>query len=321
VAAMLILILFQSVFFTDGGVLYGDSELREDGAGILEREADYISLNSVKYRPDKFFMLAVASNICAFMLTGIFYIKLKGLGYSKNLKFSLPKLKYLPFCLYMLLILITGTILINALLVYLGAAGSGVLEVLPLLFYTGGNAAYDMGVLISFVVLPSICEEFFFRSVIAADYEQYGAFCACVFTALAFSLSHFSLKFFPSYFFAAVIFYIIAKITDSILFSIFLHAGYNFFCIYLADKFLGALNFEQNRPMFVFVAAIAFIVSVFFVLNALEAIYYKKGYRNEPSPAPVSEFSPKGAAVKFFKSLISPTFIAAVIVFFIYINV
>lgn len=318
IAAMLILILFQSVFFADGGVLYPD-EPQPDESG--DSAADYISLNGIKYRPDRFFMLAVASNICAFLLTGAFFIKLKGAGYSKNLKLGRPKLSYLPLYMYMLLVLTAGTVLINALLVYFGAADPGASEVLPFVFYTGGNTALDMGVLISFVVLPAVCEEFFFRSVIAAEYERYGAFCACMCTALAFALSHFSLKFFPSYLFAAAVFYILAKITDSVFFAVFLHAGYNFFCIYLADKFLGALNFEQNRVMFIFVSAILFIIFVFLTLNMLEGIYSKKAYGSPGPPAPALAGGPGGAAAGFFKSLVSPPFIAAVIIFFIYINI
>ena len=309
VAAMLILILFQSVFFADAGIA-GPEEGGGDGA-------EYIGLNGVKYRPDRFFMLAVASNVCAFLFTGAFFVKFRGLR-AKDLKLGLPKLKYLPLLLYMLLFLVAGTVLVNALLVCFGWA-DGVGRVMPFLFQTGGNTAYEMGVLISFVVLPAVCEEFFFRSAVAAGYERHGAFCACVFTAAAFSLSHFSPKFFPSYFFAAVVFYITAKVTDSVFFSMLLHAVYNFFCIYLGDKALGALHFEQNWAMFIFVAAIIFLVSVFFVLNALEGIYSKKAYLNEPSPESIPEGGIRGAAAGFLKSLGSPAFIAAVIIFIIYV--
>ena len=302
VAAMLILILFQSVFFADAGFAEP-----EDGA-------EYISLNGTMYRPDSFFMLAVASNMCAFLFTGAFFVKLRGL-HAKNLKLGLPRLRYVPLFLYMLFFLVAGTVLINAL--FFGAAeGNG--SAMPFLFHTGGNAAYDMGVLICFVVLPAVCEEFFFRAVIAADYERHGAFCACVFTAAAFSLSHFSLAFFPSYFFAAAIFYVTAKTTNSVFFAMFLHAGYNFFCVYLGDMVLGALSYEQNWSMFVFLAAVVFVISAFFVLNALEGIYSRKAYGNEPSPESIPEGGLRGAAAGFLKSLGSPVFIAAVIIFFIY---
>ncbi|MCL1793015.1 MAG: CPBP family intramembrane metalloprotease [Oscillospiraceae bacterium] len=316
VAAMLILILFQSALYQAGGAIYPEPEGQE-----AESEAGCISLNGVRYVPDRFFALSVAANVCAFLLPGIIYVKFKSAGHSKKLKFGFPKPQYLPLCLYMVLLLFSGTVLINALLFCFGQSDFGVSGVLPLVFQTGGNAAYDMGVLTGFVLLPAVCEEFFFRSVIAAEYEKHGAFCACALSALGFAISHFSLKFLPSYIFAAIIFYVLAKITNSVFFAMFLHMGYNFFCIYLADKFLGALNFEQNRAMFVFVVAIIFIVCMFFVLNALEGIYYKKADANEPSPESAGQNGQKNAAAKFLASLASPTFIAAIVIFFVYINI
>ena len=330
IVAMLVLILFQSVFFNISDIIYAEPEATgqteateefEDFQELPDTDGKYIIFNNIKYKPDRFFMLAVISNICAFLLPAVFYVKLKGTGYSKNLKFALPKLKYLSLALYMFIVLISGTVLINSLMFFAGSAEVNPESVLPFMIYTGGNPVYDMGVLISFVILPAVCEEFFYRSALSAEYEKYGAFCAVMITSAAFAMSHFSLKFFPSYFFAAIIFYIIAKITDSVLFSVILHAGYNFYSIYLWDKLSGALKFEQNRFIFIFIAAIIFMVFVMFVLNALESIYYNKAYRNEPSPVNLPENKHKNAVIiRLFKSLLSPTFIAATVIFVIYIN-
>lgn len=321
IAAMIILILFQSVFFTNSDVVYTGSHAAEQPEQPTDNNGiDYISLNNIKYKPDKFFILAVISNICAFLLPAVFYVKLKGAGYSKNLKFAMPKPKYISLTIYMFLVLISGTVLINSLLFYFGSPDAAVESVLPFLFYTGGNPVYDMGVLVSFVILPAFCEEFFFRAVLSAEYEKYGAFCAVMITSAAFSMSHFSLKFFPSYFFAAIIFYILSKITNSILFSIILHAGYNFCSIYLWDKLLGVLKFEQNRIIFIFLTAVILIVFINLVLNSLEGIYYKKAYNNEPSPVYLPENKPGGALiVRLGRSFLSPTFIAAAIIFFVYV--
>lgn len=321
IAAMIILILFQSVFFTHGDVIYTDPPQQQaQTENSAETGIDYITLNNIKYKPDRFFILAVISNICAFLLPAVFYIKLKGAGYSKNLKLDLPKPKYIFLSVYMFLVLVSGTVLINSLMFYFGGAEANIESVLPFLFYTGGNPVYDMGVLISFVVLPAFCEEFFFRSVLSAEYEKYGTFCAVIITSAAFAMSHFSLKFFPSYFFAAIIFYIIAKITNSVLFAMILHAGYNFCSIYLWDKLLGVLKFEQNRVIFIFITAVIFIIFICFALNSLEGIYYKKAYSNEPSPVNLAENKRRRAGiVKLFRSFFAPTFIAAAIIFFVYI--
>ncbi|MCL1859520.1 MAG: CPBP family intramembrane metalloprotease [Oscillospiraceae bacterium] len=322
IAAMIILILFQSVFFTNSDVVYtepvGGQSLQSDQ--IIDENIDFIALNNIKYKPDKFFILAVISNICAFLLPAVFYIKLKGAGYSKNLKLDLPKPKYIALVIYMFLVLISGTVLINSLMFYFGGPAANIESVLPFMFFTGGNPVYDMGILISFVILPAFCEELFFRAVLSAEYEKYGAFCAVIITSAAFAMSHFSLKFFPSYFFAAIIFYILAKITNSVLYAMILHAGYNFCSIYLLDKLLGVLKFEQNRVIFIFLISIILIIFINLVLNNLEGIYYKKAYGNEPSPVVLPENKRRGTIiVKLSKSFFSPTFLAAIIIFIIYI--
>ena len=322
IASMIILILFQSVFFKISDVIYAEPEettQSEDEISSVE-QFDYISLNNIKYKPDKFFILAVISNICAFLLPAVFYIRLKGAGYSKILKFDIPKLKYLSLSIYMFFVLVLGTVLINSLTFYFGGADATVESILPLLFYTGGNPVYDMGIFIAFIILPAFCEEFFYRSVLSAEYERYGAFCAVIMTSLAFSMSHFSLRLFPSYFFAALIFYIVAKITNSVFFSMIIHALYNFCSIYLWDKLLGVLKFEQNRVIFIFITAIIFVIFISLVLNNLENIYYKKAYNNEPSPVYLPENKPRRTAVvRLFRSFFTPTFIVAVIIFFVYV--
>ena len=337
IAAMVILILFQGVFFANGDVIYTEPEIPPgDGdyvaaAGLSAGGGDFMIFNNIKYKPDKFFILAVISNLCAFLLPAVFYIKIKGAGYSKNLKLCMPKPRYIALSLYMFFALISGAVLINSLLFYSSGTEAVSENVLPFIFHTGGNPVYDTGVFISFVILPAFCEEFFFRSVLSAEYEKYGSFCAAVITSAAFAMSHFSLKFFPSYFFAAIILYILAKITNSVLLAVILHAGYNFFNIYLWDKISGVLNFEQNRFIFIFVTAVIFTVMIIFVLNGLEMIYYKKAYNNEPSPVFLQEINRDGknkknkyktaAVIRLFKSVFSPTFIAATVIFFIYINI
>ena len=333
IAAMVVLILFQGAFFKIDSVVYSEPELSPGNGDYAEMKSggDFIIFNNVKYKPDRFFIMAVASNICAFLLPAVFYVKIKGEGYSKKLKFALPKPKYIPLVIYMFFALISGAILINSLMFYSGGAEISPESVLPFVFHTGGNPVYDAGVLISFVLLPALCEEFFFRSVLSAEYEKYGSFCAVIITSAAFAMSHFSLEFFPSYFFAAIILYILARVTNSVLLAVILHAGYNFYNIYLWDKLSGVLNFEQNRFIFIFIAAIIFIIFMIFVLNSLESIYYKKGYGNEPSPefarniqnSRIKKSKSKYnsiAVIRLFKSFLSPTFIAAAVIFFIYIN-
>jgi len=324
IAAMLVLILFQSVLFANEDVIYTDTDIETEEKENGEYITDYITVNNVKYKPDRFFILAVASNICAFLLPAVFYVKLKGAGYSKNLKLELPKLRYVPVSAYMFIVLISGTVLANSLVFYLSGAGAGADSgsVLPVMIHTGGNPVYDMGILIAFVILPAFCEEFFFRSVLSAEYEKYGAFCAVMMTSAAFAMIHFSVSFFPAYFIAAVVLYIMVKITNSVIYAVVLHAGYNFFNIYFWDRLSGVLDFEQNRFIFIFITAVIFLLFLIFVLKDIEGIYYGKAYRNEPSPVHAAENDNRAMfLIRFLKSFLSPVFIAAGIMFFVYINI
>jgi len=308
IAALLILILFQTVIFSNA------EYETADGGG-------YITVGSAQYRPDRFFLLAIASNISAFILPAAFYIKLKGAGYSKNLKIALPRPKYLLFGAYMFFVLLSGVILINSLMLYAGAGDPSAKIALPFVIDAGTNPLYEVGVLVSFVVVPALCEEFFFRSALAAEYEKQGPVCAAMVTSAAFAMAHFSLRLFPSYFFAAVILYITAKITESVFYAVILHAGYNFFNIYLWDRLSRIINFEQNRVIFIFITAVVFVLFIIFALNNAQYIYYEKALTTPPPKKSVKNKKRPLFIVRLFKSFLSPTFLAAAVIFFIYINI
>ena len=375
---MLALIVFHSVFFQSGGVVFSETDGAEDFIDSNEYEnyenyknhdnhdnhentGQYIVYDNIKYIPDKFFILSIISHICVFVLPAVFYIKLKGAGYLKKLKLELPKPKYITLTIYMFFMLIAGTILINSFIYYMGGFGTALDGEIAAGVDSGDNPVYAVGVLISFIALPAICEEFLFRSVLAAEYEKYGALCAALMTSIAFAMSHFSLILFPSYFFASVIFYSLAKVTNCIIFPMILHAGYNFYNIYIWDKLAGVLRFEQNRFIFIFLTASGFMIFIYFVFSRLEKIYYDKAYIPEKTektnkiyktaansgklknPAysttrkniknikkngnysnnDIDEIAPDemNFFIKFSRSFLSPTFIAVIIIFFIYINI
>ncbi|MCL2097006.1 MAG: CPBP family intramembrane metalloprotease [Oscillospiraceae bacterium] len=317
IAALLILVLFHGFIFTRDDVVYiytGPEEETE------ESSADYIEINDIKYIPDRFFIFTVILNICAFLLPAVFYIKLKGSPDLKSLRIKLPRLKYLPLCGYMTASLLSGSVLVNSLMFYTGETG-GVTPgpaggIFGLNINSGGNPVYDAGILLSLVVFPALCEEFFFRSVIAAEYEKYGALCAAVMSSSAFALTRFSPGFFPAYFFAGVILYMTVKITGSVIYAAALHAGYNIFNIYLRENLNGILNLERNRLAFIFVTAVIFLSFAIFALKEAEDIYYNRGYSNEPSPEYAERKQESFAAAK---SLLSPSFIIAAGIFFVYI--
>jgi membrane protease YdiL (CAAX protease family) len=302
------------------------ADIYNDGSGR------YVVYNGVKYLPDRFFIFSFTSYVFVFIIPALFYIKFKGEGYTKRLNLKLPKLNRVPLAVYGLAALISGTAFAGALVNYMG----GTLQTSAMPFVSssaGGNPVYDIGAAIIFVFLPAVCEEFMFRTVMSREYERYGAVCACLATSAAFAMSGFSPALFPLSFFSGIILYILAKSADCVILSMIAHAGYNFFNMYLWENISAVLKFEQNRFIFMFLSAGIFLLSVIFALNKIEKIYYNKAYENQPLPEKLTIPPPRtglsetnGAAETkrlraVFQSFFSPTFLAAAIIFFIYVSI
>lgn len=302
IMAMLCLIIFQRVLFNLDTIRY----TAEYGSGY------YIIYNGERYIPDRFFVLVFTMRMVAFILPALVYIQLfKSEGYlKKELNFlKLPELKHTPLIFYGLGALIFGTALLKSLIYYV--SGSSVLRA-PVID-AGGNPVYDISVMVVFIFVPAVCEELLFRSIMLKEYERYGAACACVISSAAFAMLRFSLVLFPVYFFAGIILFGISKASGSILFAVIAHAGYSFFNIYIWTRLSVVLSFEQNRFIFSFLAAVIFVICMIALLNKTEKIYYYKTYSNVSEPESAADRLPA------FKAL-SPTFIAAAIIYFIGVN-
>ena len=299
IAAMSALILFQRVLF--------NYALYTETPDMPER---YIIYNGAKYLPDRFFIFAFIACIFAFVIPVLFYIRLfKSEGYTKELYFKLPDPKNTMLVIYASGALISGTAFLSSLIYYMGGSP----ELIETVIDAGGNPVYDISAVMAFVFIPAVCEEIMFRSVISREYEKYGALFACIISSAAYAMLRFSFILLPVYFFAGVILYILTKTTGSILFAIIAHAFYNFFNIYIWGRFANVLRFEQNRLIFIFLAAVIFIIFMIALINKAEKIYFYKSYADEPAPkSPAGKFPARFTAVFF-----SPVLLAAVILYFI----
>ena len=312
IVILVMLILFKGAFLKNAEVVVAtptNITANQDGS-----DDDVISYNGVKYYPDRIVLLMIIAYVCSFLLPMVFYVKLKGMDWFGGLKLALPNMRMIPFSIYMFFILVIGTIFID----YLFFSLSGETLAFPTID-TGGNIVFNIGAFLAFIFVPAACEEFVFRAVLVAEYENYGLILSLLTTSIAFAMSKLSLQLFCVYFYASIIFFICMKLTNSILIPIVLHTGYNFFNIYVETEIMGVLKSEQNRFILMFVLVVLFIIFLSLSLGAAEDYYYRKAYRNDPLPVNISQS--KGIIANFAKIFLSPSFIIAVIIFFIYISV
>ena len=164
-------------------------------------------------------------------------------------------------------------------------------------------------IILSLIVIPAFCEEFFFRGIIFAEYRRYGTANAVIMSAICFSMLHFSLENMFIYLFTGLLLGFVTAITRSIIPSIALHLLSNTLSIYASDAFL-RVTVVKNGAFFIgFVLTVLTCVAFILMLSRVESICYS--YSDKP---PVEAIPPKSSA-NFIKVFFSPTFIILILAF------
>lgn len=158
-------------------------------------------------------------------------------------------------------------------------------------------------IILSLIVIPAFCEEFFFRGIVFSEYRKYGTANAVIISSLCFAMLHFSIENMVIYLFTGLLLGFVTAVTRSIIPSIALHLLSNTLSIYASDAFL-RVTVVKNGAFFIgFVLVILTGISLLLVLSRVESIFYS--YSERP---PIEAIPPKSSK-NFAKVFFSPTFI------------
>jgi len=164
-------------------------------------------------------------------------------------------------------------------------------------------------IILSLIIIPAFCEEFFFRGIIFSEYRKYGTANAVIMSALCFSMLHFSLENMFIYLFTGLLLGFVTAITRSIFPSIALHLLSNTLSIYASDAFL-RVTVVKNGAFFIgFVLVLLTCITFALMLTRVESICYS--YADKP---PVESLPPKSSS-NVLKVFFSPTFILLFLIF------
>ena len=158
-------------------------------------------------------------------------------------------------------------------------------------------------------VVAPLCEEFFFRGVVLAEYRQFGSFNAVMFSSLCFAMLHFSIENLPLYLFSGIMLGLVCSVCRSIFASIVLHMVSNAMSIYLSDLFI-RVTIQKSGAFFVgFVLAVLFALSLIIMISRLERIYIN--YAKKP---PTDRIPPRSIDNLVYVYL-SPAFFLLIAIF------
>ena len=273
----------------------------------------YLDLNSLRFK-DNIYLTLIILQLLIFVLPSIFYCTLKGTKAEKlKLKpMSAGKIWFVFACFG---VLVFGSTLINTAIFHI--FGNDAQYSLYNTFTPSGGSQITniIYTVIAFAAVPSLTEEFIFRGIIQSEYSNYGVTTAIIMSGIMFSMLHFNLNQFLVYFFCGVVASYAVYITQSLWAAILLHFVNNVYAIFFESILWDVIKSPNSLIFFLFVIMTLFIVFLVLSFNGAETILYYAGIKGESSPEEATK--KEGGAKLILEALISPSFLACVLLFLI----
>lgn len=255
----------------------------------------------------------IVLQILIFILPSLFYSRLTGLSFTRKLGLRMFAPGRILLILSLFGVMVCGSMLLNLLTYSFSAMPEGFSSASAYSISAKVEGLNPVYVILTFCLIPAICEEFVFRGVILSEYAGESAAAGLILSALLFGMSHFYFTELLSYIFCGIVLAAAVYITKSLYAAILLHFANNLFNLYLAP-YIWTVVLEPRGPLFtVFIVAILFLLCLSLAFREAEAAYYEYAYDPAYAGPPVSPF--KGSA--FLGALISPTLILCALVFVI----
>ncbi|MEG2003216.1 MAG: CPBP family intramembrane glutamic endopeptidase [Clostridia bacterium] len=273
---------------------------------VLLSLSGYILQN--RMQGENIYLLISVVQLIVFIFPCMLYYFFKGRKLSTPILVSAVKPGQYLFLLFSFFLLVSGTILIKFFF-YINS-GSSPSEVN---FFVSSLASNDSAgvaeTLVSFVIIPAICEELFFRGIVLSEYRTFGAFNAVVMSAICFSMAHFSFEASPIYFFSGIILGVSAIVCRSIFAPLLIHIGSNILSVYASDLFL-RVTIQKCGAFFVgFVILTVFLISLTLVISRAEAIFWVRSEKPSQDEIPIHSYG------NFKTVFLSPAFFILVLAY------
>lgn len=265
--------------------------------------------------------LALRENIClavivlqllAVVVPSSFYIKLKGDGFLKRMRLAPFGIEKLLITILASVTLILGDILLKLALYNLGIIDG---EYTVYSYYLGGTTPGVLYALVTFALVPSICEELLFRALLCAEYESGGVVTAAVASSLLYAMFSMNFGYFPVYLFAGFMFVLVMYMTRSVFASMLCHLIYSVFDLAAGETVRTVITKPQSTGFLIFAVAVMFLLCLTALFGEAERVYY--GYAVSCKNSDYAKKCPTFKAKPFAEALLAPPFLAAALVFIV----
>jgi membrane protease YdiL (CAAX protease family) len=146
-----------------------------------------------------------------------------------------------------------------------------------------GNTLYLM---FTYALIPAVCEEMTYRSILTSEYEGRGVICAVCVSSILFGILHLNARMLPVYIFAGFLLALTMYATRSVLCSIAVHFLYNLFCIFSQPLVTTFYRSTSSAGLFVVLVIILFMLSAAIFCFSASRLYEKYAKANKVPPYP-----------------------------------
>lgn len=240
------------------------------------------------------------------------FCRLRGKGYMKRLRLSGVRVSHIGYMIFSLGFLFFGSSGINYLMYTVFPSTSSEFSAVSS-SYIGFSGGLYLVFAAAFV--PAITEEFLFRGVILAEYEEVGVPAAVLMSSLTFAMLHSSFARLPSYIFCGLVLTMVLYTTRSVTCSMIVHMANNTLSVFFGD-FVYKVVSRQGVALFCF--TLASLIFVFGVLMFGESERIYAHYAAIRADSSYAEKVKKGHALSgIAQSIVSPPFTALAVLYII----
>ena len=237
-------------------------------ARLLDRDSEYVGI--------------ILMQVLIFIIPAILYCKLRGESFAERIRLRAPRISHLPFLLYMLVVMIAGSLLTSILTDGIRSL-EGNFKLYDTFVARTGTPAETAYAILAYAFLPAVCEELTYRSILCSEYEKRGVGVAIAASALLFAMLHFSLAHFLTYLFLGMLLACAMYATRSFLAPILLHICYNVFCLF-GQPYLSAFYVNAgSNEIFIFCVVVLFLLFSAFAAGEARKIYHIHAKKNVSS--------------------------------------
>ena len=234
-------------------------------ARLLDRDSEYVGI--------------ILIQVLIFIIPAILYCKLRGESFAERIRLRVPRLSHIPFLLYLLVVMIAGSLLTSILTGGIRSLdGSFTLyDTFVARTQTPTETAYAI---LAYAFLPAVGEELTYRSILCSEYEKRGVGVSIAASAILFAMLHFSFAHFLTYLFLGALLACAMYATRSFLAPILLHICYNIFCLF-GQPYLSAFYVNAgSNEIFIFCVVVLFLLFAAFTAGEARKIYHIHAKKN-----------------------------------------